>query len=69
MMTVTILTSDAIDVKGKGWKCWRGAANPHYLLRRLSHGSFLTVCCSSFSKIQSQRMGSKFTRLKGKNKK
>lgn len=67
-MTVTILTSAVTDVKGKGWQCWRGAANPHYLPRRLSHGSFVTVCCSSFSKMQSQRMGSNFTRLKGNKK-
>ena len=68
MMRVTILKANVIDIKGRGWKHWGGAANPHYLFRRLSHGSFMTVCCSPFSKMQSHRMGSNFTRLKGKKR-
>ena len=67
-MPVTILKSNMTDIKGKGQTHWRGAASPHYLLRRLSHGSFMTVCCSFFSKMQSHRMGSNFTRLKGKKR-
>lgn len=54
--------------QGEGMAMLERGCQSHYLPRRLSHGSFVTVCCSSSSRMQSQRMGSNFTRLKGNKK-
>jgi hypothetical protein len=54
-----------VDAKGSGAGKLKGTPGPCYLVRRQSHGSFVTKCCSFFSKMQSHKIGSNFTRLKG----